>query len=153
MFPETHRRPTGDPLPPQALPQSRPSPGPPKISPSPAGKIRSFLPSLGVFSLNFGCVFESRNPEMCTFVLLGCRNPSPPAAPPDGAAGVRTRQPENSKRACTFQGPCASNTKIQREDPERERRKKIVAGGQNSAKVWAPSGLHLLGPHLLWSQN
>ena len=36
--------------------------GRPKISrffPSPAAKIRSFLPSLGVFSLNFGGVFEA----------------------------------------------------------------------------------------------
>ena len=36
-------------------------------------KIRSFLPSLGVFSLNFGGVFEGRDPQMCTFGLSGCR--------------------------------------------------------------------------------
>ena len=36
-------------------------------------KIRSFLPSLGVFSLNFGGVFEGWNPQMCTFVVSGCR--------------------------------------------------------------------------------
>ena len=32
-------------------------------------KFRSFLPSLGVFSWNFGGVFEGRNPQMCTFGL------------------------------------------------------------------------------------
>ena len=32
-------------------------------------RIRSFLPSLGVFSLNFGGVFEGRDPQMCTFGL------------------------------------------------------------------------------------
>ena len=36
-------------------------------------KIRSFLPSLGVFSLNFGGVFEDRDPKMCTFGLSDCR--------------------------------------------------------------------------------
>ena len=35
-------------------------------------KIRSFLPSLGVFSWNFGGVFEGRDPQMCTFGLSGC---------------------------------------------------------------------------------
>ena len=34
-------------------------------------KIRSLLPSLGVFSLNFGGVFEGRGPQMCTFGVLG----------------------------------------------------------------------------------
>ena len=29
--------------------------------------------SLGVFSLNFGGVFEGREPQMCTFGLSGCR--------------------------------------------------------------------------------
>ena len=36
-------------------------------------KIRSFLPSLGVFSLNIGGVFEDRGAQMCTFGLSGCR--------------------------------------------------------------------------------
>ena len=36
-------------------------------------KIRSFLPSLGVVSLNFGGVIEGRDPQMCTFGLSGCR--------------------------------------------------------------------------------
>ena len=57
----------------------RPSPGPPKISlffSLSRRKIRSFLPSLGVFSLNFGGVFEGRDPQMCTFgvLWLSCSN-------------------------------------------------------------------------------
>ena len=49
-----------------------PFPGPPKFSlffSLSRRKIRSFLPSLGVFSLNFGGVFESLDPQMCTFGL------------------------------------------------------------------------------------
>ena len=43
-----------------------------------------------------------------------------PAAPPDRAAGARTRQPENSKRA-HFRAPALQNTtKIPREDPQRD---------------------------------
>ena len=46
-------------------------------------KIRSFLPSLGVFSLNFGGVFEGWDPQMCTFGLSGCRvKPRGPPKPP-----------------------------------------------------------------------
>ena len=33
----------------------------------------SFFPLLGVFSWNFGGVFEGRDPQMCTFGLSGCR--------------------------------------------------------------------------------
>ena len=32
-----------------------------------------FFPLLGVFSLNFGGVFEGRGRQMCTFRLWGCR--------------------------------------------------------------------------------
>ena len=38
--------------------------------PSPA---TIFTHSLEVFSWNFGCVFETLDPQMCTFGLLGCR--------------------------------------------------------------------------------
>ena len=48
---------------------------------------------------------------------LSCETP---AAPPDRAAGARTRQPENSKRA-HFRAPALQNTtKIPREDPQRD---------------------------------
>ena len=49
-------------------------------------QISLFFPLLGVFSLNFGGVFNGRDSEMCTF----------------GSGWGRwdfTRQPENSKRA------------------------------------------------------
>ena len=48
-------------------PPDSPPPGPPKISlffSLSRRKIRSFLPSLGVFSLNFDGVFEDRDPKM-----------------------------------------------------------------------------------------
>ena len=54
----------------------RPSPGLPKISlffSLSRHKIHSFFPYLGVFSLNFGGVFEGQDPQMCTFGLSGCR--------------------------------------------------------------------------------
>ena len=54
-----------------------PSAGPPKISlfcfPSPATVFILFSLSCWSFSLNFGGVFEDRDPQMCTFGLLGCR--------------------------------------------------------------------------------
>ena len=91
-------------LPGTVLPLDRPSPGPPfpwttqnfalffSLS---RRKIRSFLPSLGVFSLNFGGVFEDRDAQMCTFGLSGCRVKQRRLR---GRRGF-TRQPENSKRA------------------------------------------------------
>ena len=36
-------------------------------------KFRSFFSLWGVFSLNFGGVFEGRGAQMCTFGLSGCR--------------------------------------------------------------------------------
>ena len=71
----TDRPSPGPPFPRTALPLDRPSPappfpGPPKISlffPLSRLKIRSFLFFLGVFSWNFGGVFEGREAHMCTF--------------------------------------------------------------------------------------
>ena len=94
----------------------RPSPGPPKISlffSLSRHKIRSFLPSLGVFSLNFGGVFEGRDPQMCTFGLSGCRvEPRRPhqTGPPVPAlqTGRREKKARNfgppTLRAPTFSG-------------------------------------------------
>ena len=84
--------------------------------------ISFFLPSLGVFSWNFGGVFEDR-----AYRLSGCR-----VKPrrPHRATVARTRQPKNSKRT----------TKIQRKDtPEREERMKIVAGEGSVIKNWPKS--------------
>ena len=68
---------------------------------------------------------------------LSCETP---AAPPDRAAGARTRQPENSKRA-HFRAPALQNTtkNSTRRPPERHRNSETVAGkGRKSAKFWAP---------------
>ena len=69
----------------------------------------------------------------------------PPAAPPDRAAGSRTRQPENSKRA-HFRAPALQTPPKFHERTPRERKKKENCGGkkEKSAKFWAPhpSGLH-----------
>ena len=85
-----------DPPPPYPLPRSRtPSAGPPKISrffslfhshfrfffslSLSLCRVFScfFFLSLGVFSRNFGGVFERRDPQMCTFGLSGCRVKAP----------------------------------------------------------------------------
>ena len=80
--PSRDRPSPGPPFPWTALPLVRPSPGPALPLDRPKFRsfftlsrrtIRSFLPSLGVFSLNFGGVFEGRDPQMCTFGLSGCR--------------------------------------------------------------------------------
>ena len=42
------------------------------LSPAPIFALFVSL-SLGVLSLNFGGVFEGRDPQMCTFGLSGCR--------------------------------------------------------------------------------
>ena len=48
-------------------------------------KFHSFSLSLGVFSLDFGGVFEARDPQMCTFGLSGCRvKPLRPLGHPSG---------------------------------------------------------------------
>ena len=44
---------------------------PPPPDPSAPPTISLFVLSLGVFSLNFGGVFEGRDPQMCTFGLSG----------------------------------------------------------------------------------
>ena len=108
----------------ESPPDPPPSPGPPKISLfffSPAGNFfLSFFLSLGVLSLNFGGVFEGRNPEMCTFGLSGCRV-EPRRPHQTGPPGLHTTARELQTR--TFERPGASNTtKIPRENPQREKK-------------------------------
>ena len=71
--------------PPLTPPPPDPSAGPPKISlffSSPATNTFC-LPLLGVVSLNFGGVIEGRDPQMCTFGVLGlsCEVPAAPKPP------------------------------------------------------------------------
>ena len=92
---------------------------------------------------------------------LSCETP---AAPPDraccwwclllvvpGAAGARTRQPENSQRA-HFRAPALQNTtKIPREDPQRdtERAKRWRERDEKARNFGPPTlpGPHPSGPH------
>ena len=69
---------------------------------------------------------------MCTFGLSGCRV-KPPQAPPDRAAGARTRQPENSKRA-HFRAPALLSPPKFHERIPRERKKKENCGGRREKK-------------------
>ena len=124
------------PSPPDPPPPDRPSPGPPKISlfffPSPAAKIRSFLPSLGVFSLNFGGVLEDQDPQMCT----------------RGRRGFTRQTRELQTR--TFERPGASNTtKFPLENPQREERMKFPVGEGKKARNFGPPpfGPTLRAPH------
>ena len=116
-------------------PEGGPKGGGPQISrfffPLSRRKIRSFLPSLGVFSLNFGGVFEDWDPQMCTFGLSGTR---------PGRRGSHTTARE--LQTCTFERPGASNTtKIPRKGPTREGEKNKNCGGRRKKKR------KILGPH------
>ena len=79
---------------------------------------------------------------------LSCETP---AAPPDRAAGARTRQPENSTRA-HFRAPALQTPpKFHEKTPERHKKNETVVGkGRKSAKFWAPTlrGPTLRGPTL-----
>ena len=69
---------------------------------------------------------------------LSCETP---AAPPNRAAGARTRQPENSKRAHLRVPALQTPPKFNEKTP-RERRKNEISGGREkkSAKFWAVQG-------------
>ena len=102
--------------------QDRPSPGPPKnfgfFSLS-RHKIRSFLPSLRVFSWNFGGVFEGRGPSNVHVWALWLLCETPEAL---GPPGLRTRTRE--LQTCTLERPGLQNTtKIPREDTQRGKKR------------------------------
>ena len=139
--------------PPSARPPSSgpPSSVPPSCVPPSAGpeKIRSFFPSHshfrsscvspGVFSLNFGCVFDFCSLQMCPFGLSDCR------VKPRRASATRsrrhrcrrrlwgrwgfTRQPENSKRAHLTAPALQTPPKFHQTTP-RESRKNENCGGR-----------------------
>ena len=66
-------------------------------------------------------------PEMCVWALgLSCETP---VAPPDRAAGARTRQPESPNVHISGFRSSKTPTKFNEKTQERERRMKIVVGG------------------------
>ena len=141
----------GPPFPWTALPLDRPSPGPPfpwTALPPDRPKFRSFLPSLGVFSLNFGGVLEGRNHEMCTFGLSDCRvKPRRPhQTRPPGLAHDSPRTPNvHISRPRRFKNHQNSTQGPQ----ERERRKKIVAGKGKKKRGPPPFGAPQFGASTL----
>ena len=76
-------------------------------------------------------------------------------APPDRAAGARTRQPENSKRAHLSALALQTPPKFHEKTPREGRKERILRRDrEKSAKFWAshpsgphPSGLHPSNPH------
>ena len=98
--------------------------------------FRSFSPSLGVFSLNFGGVFEGRGPEMARLEFSGCHVRAPATS---GPPGLHTTARE--LQTCTIEGPNASNTtKIPREDTPREGRKERILWREREKKKREISG-------------
>ena len=148
------------------LPLDNPPPdNPPPDNPPPdRPKFRSFFPPPATIfilhSLSWSPFVEFwwcfRRPEpsnMHVWALwLSCETP---AAPPDRAAGARTRQPENSKRA-HFTAPALQTPPKFHERTPRERKKKENCGGKREKKTrnfglptlsgLHPSGLHPSGP-------
>ena len=95
--------------------------GPPNISlfffPSPA-TISFFFVSLGVFSWNFGGVLKRRDPQMCTFGVLGllCEAGGPEAVSHDSpraqtctfeGPGLHTGYPQPVEMCCVYKAPAA----------------------------------------------
>ena len=71
-------------------PQDRPPPNRPKFRSFfslSRRKFHSFFSLWGVFSLNFGGVFEGRDPQMCTFRVLWLSCEAPAAPKPLGHTG------------------------------------------------------------------
>ena len=107
----------------------------PKISlffPSPATVFILFSLSCWSFSLNFGGVFGDRDPQMCTFGVLGLSCASPGGPVWWGRRGF-TRQPENSKRAHLRALALQTPPKFHEKTP-RERRKNEISGGREQKK-------------------
>ena len=144
-FGRVRDRPSEDRPSPDRPSRDRPSPGPPfpwtaqnfalffSLS---RRKVRSFLPSLGVFSWNFGGFCEDRDPQMYTFGLSGCR--VKPRRLRDRLGF--TRQPENSKRAHFRTLALQTPPKFHGRTSKRgKKRMKIVAGEKNSEILGPPT--------------
>ena len=97
-----------------------------------------FFPSLLVCFVEFWCL-KRRDAQMCAFgvLWLSCEVP---AARSGGAAGV----PHDNQRAptCTYERPSLHTTKIQREDPQREKKERNFRREREKkrAKFWAVQG-------------
>ena len=104
-----------------------------------------FLSFSGGLLVEFWWCFGLPGPSNVHVWALGLSCETP-AAPPDRAAGARTRQPENSKRA-HLSARALQTPKFHEKDPQRgKKRTNFAAGeGKKSAKFWAPT---LRGPTL-----
>ena len=112
---------------------------PPKISlifplPPPFSLFLSL--SLGVFSLNFGSVFEGRDNQMCTFGLSDCRvKPRRLWGPPALDTTARELQTRTFERSGASETPPKFHEKTPRErqkerkrEREREKKKREILG-------------------------
>ena len=104
----------------------------------PSSHFHSFFPLLGVFSWNFGGVFEGWGPEMFTFGLSGCR-----VKPRRGF----TRQPENSKRAQLSVRRFKHHQNSTRRPTER-RKNEISGGREKKARNFRPHFFWVRAPPL-----
>ena len=98
----------------------------------------SFFLLWGVFSWNFGGVFEGRGAQMCTFgvLWLSCEAPAAPK-PPEFDTTTRELQ------TCTFEGPSLQehHQNSTRRHPEREEKNEFCGGrGKTKTKFWAVRG-------------
>ena len=168
-FGHVRNRPSGDrPSPWTALPLDRPKF---RFFPLSRRKIRSFLPSLGVLSWNFGGVLKTKTLKCARLGSLGCR------VKPRRLRGRRgfTRQPENSKRAHLSAPALQTPPKFHEKTPREGRRTNFAAGeGKKKREIlglppfrphfwpppfrpplflgWGshPSGPHPSGSHFIW---
>ena len=144
----------------RTTPPDNPAPdNPPPDNPPPdRPKFRSFFsllpPQFSFFSPSLGGPFVEFwwcfwRPGPCNVhvraLRLSCETP---AAPPDRAAGARTQQPENSKRA-HFRAPALQTPPKFHERTPRERKKKENCGGRREKKARNFGPPTLLGSTLL----
>ena len=117
-------------LPPADSPD-RPSAGPPFRL-----HFRFFLSLSGVFSWNFGGVFEGGDPPMCTFGLSGWSYGTSSVF--EGRRGF-ARQPENSKRAHQRVRALQTPPKFHKKTPRERKKAKMEAGeGRKKERNFGP---------------
>ena len=100
---------------------------------------RSFCVSLGVFSLNFGGVFEVQNPSIVHVWALGLCETSAASGPPGFHTTTRELQ------TCTFDPSASHTTRKPREDPQRETKERNL-WWETEKKEPHPSGPHPSAP-------